>query len=60
MLWQRLRAEARVSMRAKRLSNILAIWKTFYLAERRLKDLRAGRTDTIQLEEMMKRYGVAD
>jgi RHH-type transcriptional regulator, rel operon repressor / antitoxin RelB len=31
-----------------------------YLAERRLEDLRAGRTDTIPLEEMMKRYGVAD
>jgi RHH-type transcriptional regulator, rel operon repressor / antitoxin RelB len=31
-----------------------------YLAARRLEDLRAGRTDTIPLEEMMKRYGVAD
>jgi RHH-type rel operon transcriptional repressor/antitoxin RelB len=31
-----------------------------YLAERRLEELRAGRTDTIPLDEMMKRYGLAD
>lgn len=29
-----------------------------YLAEKRLEDIRAGRTQTIPLEEVMKRYGV--
>ncbi|MBI4534297.1 MAG: TraY domain-containing protein [Candidatus Melainabacteria bacterium] len=31
-----------------------------YLAERRLEDIRAGRTETIPLEEIMKRYGMED
>ena len=29
-----------------------------YLAEQRLIDIRAGRSQTIPLEEVMKRYGV--
>lgn len=27
-----------------------------YLAEKRLEDIRAGRTETISLQEVMKRY----
>jgi RHH-type rel operon transcriptional repressor/antitoxin RelB len=29
-----------------------------YLAAKRLEDIRAGRTRTVSLEEMMKRYGM--
>ncbi len=29
-----------------------------YLAEKRLEDIRAGRTQTVPLEEVMKRYGM--
>lgn len=29
-----------------------------YLAEKRLEDLQAGRSKTVPLEEVMKRYGV--
>ena len=29
-----------------------------YLAEARLEDIRAGRTQTIPLQEVMKRYGM--
>jgi RHH-type rel operon transcriptional repressor/antitoxin RelB len=29
-----------------------------YLAEKRLEDIRAGRTQTIPLHEVMKRYGM--
>lgn len=31
-----------------------------YLAEQRLLDIRAGRTQTVPLEDMMKRYGLED
>ena len=31
-----------------------------YLAEQRLIDIRAGRSDTVSLEEVMKRYGLED
>ena len=31
-----------------------------YLAEKRLEDIRAGREDTVSLDELMKRHGVAD
>jgi RHH-type transcriptional regulator, rel operon repressor / antitoxin RelB len=31
-----------------------------YLAEKRLADIRAGRTRTIPLEEVMHRYGLKD
>jgi len=29
-----------------------------YLAEKRLEDIRAGRTQTITLQEVMKKYGM--
>ena len=31
-----------------------------YLAEKRLEDMRAGRTKTVALADVMKRYGLAD
>lgn len=31
-----------------------------YLAEKRLEDVRAGRTKTIPLEDIMKRYGMGN
>jgi RHH-type transcriptional regulator, rel operon repressor / antitoxin RelB len=31
-----------------------------YLAEQRLIEIRAGRTETILLEDVMKKYGLAD
>jgi RHH-type rel operon transcriptional repressor/antitoxin RelB len=31
-----------------------------YLAEQRLTDIRSGKTQTVRIEEVMKRYGVED
>ena len=31
-----------------------------YLAEQRLIDIRSGKTQTVPLEEVMKRYGLED
>ena len=31
-----------------------------YLAEQRLIDIRAGKTQTVPLEEVMRRYGMED
>lgn len=31
-----------------------------YLAEKRLEDIRAGRSATVPLEDVMKRYGMED
>jgi len=31
-----------------------------YLAEKRLADIRSGRTETIPLEEVVRRYGLED
>lgn len=31
-----------------------------YLAEQRLTDIRSGKTRTVRIEEVMKRYGVED
>jgi RHH-type rel operon transcriptional repressor/antitoxin RelB len=31
-----------------------------YLAERELEEIRAGRARTVPLEEVMRRYGMAD
>lgn len=38
----------------------LADLEDLYLAERRLMDNRAGISDSIALEDVMKRYGLAD
>ncbi len=38
----------------------LADLEDVYLAERRLADLRAGRTKPIPLEDIMKKYGLED
>lgn len=38
----------------------LADLEDLYLAEQRLIDIRAGKTGTVSLESVMKRYGVAD
>ena len=31
-----------------------------YLAEQRLADIRSGKTHTVRIEEVMKRYGMED
>ena len=31
-----------------------------YIAEKRLAEVRAGRSDSVSLEEVMKRYGMVD
>ena len=31
-----------------------------YLAEKRLQDIRAGRTKTVPIQDVMRRYGLAD
>jgi RHH-type rel operon transcriptional repressor/antitoxin RelB len=31
-----------------------------FIAEKRLADIRAGRSTTVSLEEVMKRYGMVD
>ena len=38
----------------------LADLEDLYLAEQRLLDIRSGKTQTVPLEEVMKRYGVED
>ncbi len=38
----------------------LADLEDLYLAEQRLIDIRAGKTQTLPLEEVMKRYGLED
>ncbi|MEJ7137778.1 type II toxin-antitoxin system RelB family antitoxin [Amphibiibacter pelophylacis] len=32
----------------------------YYLAEQRLADIRAGRTETVPLEDVLREYGLAD
>jgi RHH-type rel operon transcriptional repressor/antitoxin RelB len=32
----------------------------FYIAEQRMADIKAGRSKTIPLEELIKRYGMED
>lgn len=31
-----------------------------YLAEQRLRDIQSGKTDSVPLQEVMKRYGLED
>jgi RHH-type transcriptional regulator, rel operon repressor / antitoxin RelB len=38
----------------------LADMEDLYLAEQRMADIKAGRSKTIPLEELMKRYGLED
>jgi RHH-type rel operon transcriptional repressor/antitoxin RelB len=38
----------------------LAELEDIYLAEQRLTDVRAGRSPTVPLEDVMKRHGMAD
>ncbi len=69
-----LRLPDEVSQRLKRLADLTGRSKTFYmieaikehlddledlyLAEQRLIDIRAGKSQTVPLEEAMKRYGM--
>ncbi|MDY0267412.1 MAG: ribbon-helix-helix domain-containing protein [Methanimicrococcus sp.] len=42
------------------LSEYIADMEDIYLAEKRLEDLRAGRSSTMTLEEVEKAFGLAD
>ena len=69
-----LRLPDEVAQRLKRLADLTGRSKTFYmieaiqehlddledlyLAEHRLIDIRAGKSQTVPLEEVMKRYGL--
>ena len=71
-----LRLPDEVSQRLKRLADRTGRSKTFYmieaikehlddledlyLAEQRLIDIRAGKSQTVPLEEVMQRYGLED
>ena len=71
-----LRLPDEVSQRLKRLADLTGRSRTFYmieairehlddledlyLAEQRLIDIRAGKSQTVPLEDVMKRYGVED
>lgn len=65
-LEQRLEALARATGRTKSYYAREAILahlddlEDVYLAEQRLVDLRAGRTQAVGLEELMQRHGVED
>jgi RHH-type rel operon transcriptional repressor/antitoxin RelB len=71
-----IRLPAEIESRLERLASATGRTKTYYareaileyigdlediyLAEQRLADLRAGRTTSIPLEDVMKSYGLAD
>lgn len=63
---QRLQQLAELTGRSKTYYMIEAIkdhlddLEDVYLAEQRLLDLRAGKSDTVSLEHLMKRYGLED
>lgn len=63
---QRLEALARATGRTKTYYAREAILEhlddleDLYLAEQRLIDIRAGKTQTVPLDELMKRYGLDD
>ncbi len=44
----------------KAILEYLGDMEDLYLAEQRLIDLRTGRSETVPLEEVMERYGMAD
>jgi Predicted DNA-binding protein with an HTH domain len=62
----RLQALAQITGRSKTFYMMEAIrehlddLEDLYLAEQRLVDIRAGKTQTVPLEEVMKRYGLED
>ena len=43
---------------AKAIGEYIDDLEDIYLAEQRLEDLRAGRSETVPLEEVMKEYGL--
>lgn len=71
-----IRLPAEIESRLEALANATGRTKTFYareaileylddledlyLAEQRLADIRAGRTQTVPLEDVMRQYGLAD
>jgi RHH-type rel operon transcriptional repressor/antitoxin RelB len=71
-----IRLPAEIEARLERLAQTTGRTKTFYarqailehlddledlfLAEQRLMDIRAGKTKTVPLEDVMKRYGMED
>lgn len=71
-----IRLPEEVESRLSQLANLTGRSKTFYIreaivehlddmedlymAERELEEIRAGRARTVPLEEVMKRYGMAD
>lgn len=63
---ERLEALARVTGRSKSFYIREAIlehlddMEDIYLAEARLEDLRAGRSEAVPLEDVMRRYGLED
>jgi len=63
---ERLEALARATGRTKTFYARQAILEylddleDWYLAEQRLTDIRRGKTQTVPLEDIMKRYGLAD
>jgi RHH-type rel operon transcriptional repressor/antitoxin RelB len=65
-LEQRLEALAKATGRTKTFYAREAILEhlddleDIYLAEKRLQDLRAGRTQAVPIENVMRRYGLAD
>lgn len=63
---ERLDALAKASGRSKNehaleaLTEYVADMEDAQIAEQRLADLRAGRSHTVPIEELMQRYGLAD
>jgi RHH-type rel operon transcriptional repressor/antitoxin RelB len=59
MPWPRPPADPRLSTREAILEHLEHL-EDVYLAEQRLIDIRAGRTKTIPLDDVMKQYGLED
>ena len=58
--WPIARVAARPSTCSRPSKEHLDDLEDLYLAEQRLVDLRAGKSGTVPLEEVMKRYGMDD